>query len=273
MYTFTNKKYYINVLLFTLLWTSFTWATSEKSATKHNKFSWKNTRINFSTGAGWPYGPIYTIFKIGNDEEAGISVYNQPNTNLEALAVYTLGSMRPKTNKNTKISLNLETGIIYPFPRPVKVRKFGIVFTEQRIKFPLYLNICWDVSSYFKYSWILGYELDYALSSQYYQSGYYTDLPNSMRENKNVKKFLPEVPVFWNNIVSTMHFGFPKGIYIQIKGTITPMFLKFTTQQYYDKRHELDTMFVTLMRGLTSTSLELRVGVNIMEWFFTKEEL
>jgi hypothetical protein len=258
---------------------------SEANSIQRNKFSWKNTRINFSTGAGFNYGPIFSIFKIGNREKVGISQDkdSELHTNLEALAVYTLGSGRPKIynlrsrrlerSKKIKISVMLEAGIIYSFPRSVKVRSFGIGFREQRIKFPLYLNICYNFSSYFTFSWILGYELSYALSSQYYQSGHYTDLPHSMIGNKDVKKFLPEVPIFWNNIVSIMHLGFSKGIYIQMKTTITPMLLKFTAQEYYDKQHELDSMFVTLLRGLTSPILELRVGVNIMEWFFPREEL
>ncbi|NEJ83469.1 hypothetical protein GR268_44190, partial [Rhizobium leguminosarum] len=191
-----------------------------------------------------------------------ISAHDELNTNLEALAVYNLGSVRPRRNKNIKISLGLEAGVIYPFPRLAKVHDFNIVFTEQRIKFPLYLNICWDISSYFKFNWIVGYELGYTLSSHYYQSGYYADLPNSMRGNKDIKKFLPAMPVFWNNIVSTMHFGFPKGIHIQMKITITPMLYKFTGQQYYDNQHELDIMFVILVRGRTSPGLETRVGVN-----------
>ena len=269
----TNKKYFINILLFTLLSTSSTWATSEASSIQHNKFSWKNTRINFSTGAGLNHGPIFPIFKIGNRKDVGISAHGELDTNLEALAVYNLGSVRPRRNKNIKISLGLEAGVIYPFPRLAKVHDFNIVFTEPRIKFPLYLNTCWDISSYFKFNCILGYELGYTLSSQYYQSGYYADLPNSMRGNKNVKKFLPDIPVFWNNIISTMHFGFSKGVHIQIKVTITPVLSKFTGQQYYDKQHELDTMFVTLVRGLTSPVVELRVGLNIMEWFFPKEKL
>lgn len=265
-----NKKYLLKILLLIWLPNSLTLAYTVVDNNEKNKnFSWKHTRINLEAGGGWSYGPIFPIFKIGTTKnEVGISRSDDLNFSLGALAVYNFSSLPTQ-----KIKPGLEFGIIYPFPRTIEIKRFNIIFREQHIKFPFYLTVCWRPSSYFAYSWVLGYELEYILSSQYKQYGYYPDLPASMCGNKNIKNILPDTPKFWNNFISTMRFEFSKGIYLEIKLTITPALAKFTTQEYYDKNHELDNMFITLTRALTAPLSELKLGVNVMDWFFPKERL
>jgi hypothetical protein len=269
MYSSINRKFIINAYLFTFLFFSFTWASPTVNNKPNSHFSWENTQINIDFALGpFTYSPLFKIFKVGSvKEKVSIRRRDDLNISLEALAVYNITTL-----PMLKANCCLEVGIIYPFPRPVEVSQFNIIFTEHHIKLPLHLKILRRSSRAFGLSLILGYELEIVLSSQYKQSGYYSELPTSMCGNKNISTFLPNTPRWWNNFIFATRFEFPKGIHLHTK-TIFTTAPSFSAQAYYDKRHELDNMFVALMRGIASPILEVGAGVNIMEWFFPKEEL
>ena len=275
MYTFINKKYLLAILPFICLSYSINLATlviTDDNKVKDN-FSWKNSRIDINTAFNIiPTDSPKQSFEIGTikkDKPKSISqrygFLEGLQVNLEALAVYDFTNLLSATN----FKFDLELGVIYSLPKMIEIEAFNILFTEYYLKFPLNLVISRSLSSYFRYSFLVGYEIEYILSSQYNQSGYYSDLPVTMRGNKNIKKLLPNAPKFWNSIIAGMRFEFPKGIHLDINLHITPsLYRKSILADNYD---ELDDKFVTLLRGCKRSFLDLKIGVNIMEWFFPKE--
>lgn len=276
MYTFINKKYLFATLPFIFLSYSINLASlviTDNNKVKDN-FSWKNSRININTAFSIiGYDPKIQHFEIGTtkkDTQGSISqrydFLEGLQVSLEALAVYDFTNLLPATN----FKFDFELGVIYPLPKMIKIKTCNILFTEHYLKFPLNLAISRKVSSYFRYTCLIGYEIEYILSSQYKQSGHYSDLPTPMHGDKNIKKLLPNAPKFWNSIKAGMRFEFPKGFHLDINIYITPsLYKKSIWGKRYDK---LDNEFVTLLRACKRSYLDLNLGVNIMEWFFSKEE-
>lgn len=275
MYTFINQKYLLAILPLICLSYSINLATlviTDDNKVKDN-FSWKNSRIDINTALSMiPTHALKQTFEIGTIKKDKPIFIRQRydfledlQVSLEALAVYDFTNLLPATN----FKFNLELGVSYPLPKMIKIEEFNILFTEYYLKFPLNLVISRGFLSYFRYTFLVGYEIEYILSSQYKQSGYYSDLPVTMRGDKNIKKLLPNAPKLWNSFIAGMHFEFPKGIHLGINLHIIPYL--YRNSILADNYDELDDKFVTLLRSSKRSYLDIKIGVNIMEWFFPKK--
>ncbi|MHB9146908.1 MAG: hypothetical protein ACYC2U_00325 [Candidatus Amoebophilus sp.] len=276
-----NKHYFLKVLIFALLPSPFIWASPEISKQeenisiwennkKHNTFSWKNIRLNLHFPLSrYPemLAPSPQL-KVGiNKKEVSINKRSSLNLSLEMLAVYNF-----IITPHAKRQFSLETGIAYNFPKPIEIREFNIVFTEDYMRIPICFKIRYNVSSYFSFSGLLGWEFDILLNSTYKQSGYYSDLPTAMRGNKNVRKILPDIPLWWSTITWGLCFEFSKGIYIEFPKIRIPIGLTEYKLNYYAHNSlELDRAFVDLMRHQHLGTITFDIGINIIKWFFPEQ--
>jgi hypothetical protein len=265
-----NKKYIIQSLLFICLPISLIWASPRYNKSRNNGFSWENTRLSLEYGFGFPYRYIVDThkFRIGGTKAP---IKTKCNHNLKILAGYSFA-----ISENRR--LGFEAGIGYGFSRVTRIPKFEITFIENYLKLPLLISILkvYDLSFYFAYSLILGYEFNIILTSDYKQSGDYYELPASMQGDQNVKKSVPNFSRLSGSIIVGSRADFPKGIYAEIITELPIEIFKLVSslsKDDFDEDTELDNNFINLMRAVNSNYLQLNIGVNIMDWLYPKESL
>ncbi|MHB9146905.1 MAG: hypothetical protein ACYC2U_00310 [Candidatus Amoebophilus sp.] len=268
---FKNKKYILQTLLIICLPASLIYAAPRYNKRQNNGFSWESTQLSLEYEFGvFPYAymtPTYK-FKIRGTRAP---IKTKFNHNLKMLAGYSFAI-------SEKRRIGFEAGIGYGFSRVTRIPEFEITFTENHLKLPLLISISkvYDVSFYFAHSFMLGYEFNIILTSDYKQSGDYYELPVSMQGDQNVKKSVTNFSRLSGSIITGNRADFPKGIYAELRMELPIELFKLIPSLDNDdfgKDIELDTTFVNLMRLINANYFQLNVGVNIMEWLYPKENL
>jgi hypothetical protein len=264
-----NPKLFIKILLFIFLPFSLVRGNTELPNRSNNAFSWKNTRISLNFEFGKPFAETgKLVVKENSTESAVLKESTHINYSLDILLGYDF-------QISEKRKLGLGTGIGYSFPRLLELTDVGITFKETYIKIPLTIHMLetYNTSFYLAQSMILGYEFNVILGSEYKQSGHYPKLHASMRGNKDMQKSIPNFSRLSGRILLGTRFDFPKGIYVGTKIGIPIEIFKFMFGHFNENPTQLNSYFVDLMRYASTSCLTFDIGINIVECFFSKQEL